>query len=129
MPNKPLPPDSGTYSRNGNGSSVNNGAAPPENRFAEVQRKSRAARQRLVDATKVRAAEDDRRADAARSEHAERDRQIDRDNGYDRATRDTFNTAREHATPRPEPAPQSALEKAAAQLDAAADPANEADAE
>jgi hypothetical protein len=92
-PKTPQTPDAGIYSRNGN-------SAAPENRFAEVQRKSAAARAKLNVASQERARTEDQRAADDRRDFAERDRLIDRDRP-------------------PAPVAPSPLEKASAQLDAA----------
>ena len=139
MPNKPKSTDTpsadsaGTYSRSGN--NATNGEPKAENRFAEVQRRSREARARLVDASNARAADADRRIDNDRREAAERDRQLaseeklERDGRFDRDTRAAFNTAHEHTTPHAERPgqPQSAVAKASAQLDAVVSDADESE--
>jgi hypothetical protein len=89
----PKSPDAGTYSRNGS-------TDRPANRFAEVKRKSAEARAKLNVATQARARTEDQRAADDRRDFADRDRDIDR------------------ASAQVAPSP---LEKASAQLDAAAD--------
>ena len=110
MSDKRTPPSNsaGTHTKSGNSSKLpgNPAEATHENRFAEVQRKSREARAKLVNASQVRAEESDRRAEIMRTEAAERDRQ----NGVGRDNDDRTAI----------PPTQSARDRAAAQLDSAA---------
>lgn len=101
----PKTPSAGTYSRNGKSDPPENAPAY-ENRFAEVQRKSAAARAKLNVAAKERARTEDQRAEDDRRDFAARDRQFDRDE-----TQDT--------------APPSPFERAAAQLDPADNPSDD----
>jgi hypothetical protein len=78
-------------------------AARPENRFEEVKRKSREARERMNAAQQAR---------AEQTVAAERDRDYARDDS-------------EAAEPAASTAPRSALEKAAAQLDGEAEASEE----
>jgi hypothetical protein len=114
MNDKRTPPSnsSGTYTKSGNSSKLagNPAEATHENRFAEVQRKSRDARAKLVNASQVRAADNERRAETLRSEAAERDRQ-------DGVGRDFDERIAVPSAPTPR-------ERAAAQLDSATTSAN-----
>jgi hypothetical protein len=116
MPDKSKLSDSGTYSRKSGHTSA--GSTPPksmkssttdgaeakhENRFAEVTRKSREARNRLNAASQAR---------AERSDAVERDRE------YARSTRETDGAETATVSGNAAPStPRSAIEKAAAMLD------------
>lgn len=116
MPDKSKPSDSGTYSRksghtpaqsapsNSTKSATTNGAeAKHENRFAEVTRKSREARNRLNAASQAR---------------VERSDAVERDRDYARSTRETDGPETATVSGNAAPStPRSAIEKAAALLD------------